>query len=142
MANASQFWFPVCLRLALSLWFLCKDRFDLSRCDPLNSLFIPEWRGERQTSPSARCLIKLIKCELGRGCRPPPLFLSAYLCRCKKQLRKTCKNDFPLLWECADGLPVFGPSWEQHNILQMTLARARSWQRDQTHCKQLKRHFM
>lgn len=57
--------FCVYVLLSRSLVTLhCEDRFDLSRCDALNTFFIPEVRGERHESPSARSLIKLIMCEL------------------------------------------------------------------------------
>lgn len=83
MAKASQFGPPVCPCLALSLQLYCKYRFDLPRCDPLNTLFVPEEGGERGRSPSARCLTKLIMCELlHKAAAPPPISLALFLSEC------------------------------------------------------------
>lgn len=62
----------------------CKYRSDLSRCDPLNTLFIPEGRGGRQRSPSAHSLIKLIMCELWH--KGPHPSLSRSLCETSRSL--------------------------------------------------------
>lgn len=76
MANASAPSHSVVVR--------CKYRSDLSRCDPLNTLFIPEGRGGRQRSPSAHSLIKLIMCELWH--KGPHPSLSRSLCETSRSL--------------------------------------------------------
>ncbi len=111
-------------------------------------------RGGRQRSPSARCLLEQINqmWAFAFGCRSshfcPQQTHSLFLSVCvslypKKQPHKTYKTLVPFSWgKCrwAHFLPQLGAS--QHFANQMTLVRACSWQHNQTHCQQLKRHFL
>lgn len=103
LSLSSSFFCP--LSLALSPWLHLKYRSESPRCDPLNTLFLPEGRGGKQRSPSALCLIKLIMCELlhkaagptSLSLPPSPslsFFLHYHVCVCSSSTELN-KSSFP-----------------------------------------------